>query len=253
MQKTIFKISALLAATILVVSSCKKEEPVITPNTPGSSGTSNLSSLFDDNVANATQSFTINTSIWNQVTGAQGTRVYIPAGSFQDASGNAVTGTVEIRMVEILDLTDVILMNKPTVSGGQLLTTGGELKVNAYQGGNVLGLTPGANITFMVPTAAPDNNMNLFLGTPGTQLDVEWVPADSLGVLDSVAVIGDTTGAGGWTDYYYFDITGDSLGWINCDYFYADPSPKTTVSVVPNGAHDETNTTVYIHISSINS
>jgi len=144
-------------------------------------------------------------------------------------------------------------MNKPTVSGGQLLTTGGELKVNAYQGGNVLGLTPGANITFMVPTAAPDNNMNLFLGTPGTQLDVEWVPADSLGVLDSVAVIGDTTGAGGWTDYYYFDITGDSLGWINCDYFYADPSPKTTVSVVPNGAHDETNTTVYIHISSINS
>lgn len=252
MNKT-FKLPLVIASALLVLSSCKKEEPVTSPTPTPVSGTSNLSSLFDDNLTNATQTFTIDASVWTQVTGARGTRVYIPGGTFQNASGTPVTGTVEIRMVEILDLTDVILMNKPTVSNGELLTTGGELKIDAYQGGQKLGLTPGANVSFMVPTATPDANMGLFLGTPDPQLDVNWVPSDSLGVTDSVTVVGDTTGAGGWSDYYWFDITGDSLGWINCDYFYNDPNPKTTLSVIPNSSHDETNTNVWIYVSSANS
>ncbi len=243
----------ILTVVLLGVHSCKKEEPVPVPNPTINPPSSQLGTMFDNNLQNQTQSFTINASVWNMIEGNQGTRVYIPAGSFQDASGAVVTGTVEVEMVEILSLKDAILTNKPTVSNGQILTTGGELNVNAYQSGERLGLTPGANVSFMVPTAAPDNNMGLFLGTTDAQLDVNWVPSDSLGVADSVNVIGDTTATGGWSDFYYFDITGDSLGWINCDYFYSDPNPKTTLSVLPNGVHDVTNTFVWIYISSANS
>ena len=255
MKPSLFKKTLLLlsAATILVVG-CKKEDPVPTPTpTPNVPGTSNLSSLFDDNISNKTQTCTIDAATWNSIEGAEGTRVFIPANSFQDASGTPVSGSVEIKMVEILTLADAILTNKPTISNGSLLTTGGELNINAYQGGDVLGLTPGANITFTVPTTTPDNNMGLFLGTPGSNVDVNWVPSDSLGVTDSVIVAGDTTGSGGWSDYYWFDITGDSLGWINCDYFYGDPNPMTDLSIIPNSGHDETNTMVWIHVASANS
>jgi hypothetical protein len=99
-------------------------------------------------------------------------------------------------------------LNKPTTSNGSILTTGGELNINAFQNGQKLSLTPNAYVDFKVPTTNPDNNMGLFLGVAENNGDVDWVPADTLGVSDSVIIINDSTGNGGWADYYYFNMYG---------------------------------------------
>ena len=145
-------------------------------------------------------------------------------------------------------------MDKPTTSNGRILTTGGELNVNAFQNGQKLSLTPNSYIDIKVPTDNPDNNMGLFLGVTDNNGDVDWLPADTLGVTDSVIIINDSTVNGGWADYYYFDLYGAlNLGWINCDYFYNDPNPLTSLTVTPNNRHDNTNTQVWLHIATANS
>lgn len=253
MNKKVMMWSCAFVGALVLTTSCKKQNeldtPAPTPNTPISS---NIGSLGDSHQQNLAQDFTIDAGTFNQITASNGTRIMIPGGAFQDAGGNPVTGNVNIEVVEVLDQANMILADMPTTSGGQLLVSGGELRVTPTQGGQELGLTPNAIVSFMVPTNNPDQNMGLFLGSTNNDGDFDWVPADSLGQPDSVNVVGDTLG-GNWQDYYYFDITGDSLGWINCDYFYNDPSPKTTLEVLTPTDYDYTNTVVYVHFSTLNS
>ncbi len=235
----------LLSFSLITFNSCKKD----TVNE-----SSNLGSFFDDNLTNAVQNFTINGSSWTEIIGSQGTKILFGANSFQDASGNVVTGNIDIELVELLSIKDMILMDKPTTSNGRILTTGGELNVNAFQNGQKLSLTPNSYIDIKVPTDNPYNNMRLFLGVTDNNGDVDWLPADTLGVTDSVIIINDSTVNGGWADYYYFDLYGAlNLGWINCDYFYNDPNPLTSLTVTPNNRHDNTNTQVWLHIATANS
>jgi len=189
----------LLSFSLITFNSCKKD----TVNE-----SSNLGSFFDDNLTNAVQNFTINGSSWTEIIGSQGTKILFGANSFQDASGNVVTGNIDIELVELLSIKDMILMDKPTTSNGRILTTGGELNVNAFQNGQKLSLTPNSYIDIKVPTDNPDNNMGLFLGVTDNNGDVDWLPADTLGVTDSVIIINDSTVNGGWADYYYFDLYG---------------------------------------------
>ena len=243
----------LLTSTIIVsllAASCKKEEPQPEPVPT----TSNLGGLFDQNVTDAKQNFTINASIYNEIIGDNGVKIMVPANSFEDANGNIVSGNVTLELIEVLDQTSMIMMNKPTTSNGGILVSGGQIKLTASQSGSQLFLADNAYLDVMVPTTNADPNMLLFDGTEDSNGDVDWILStdDTTGYADSTIIVTDSTFLGS-SDYYWFSWTDSTMGWINCDYFYYDSNPLTNVYCDLEAQYDYTNTACFIHFSNINS
>ena len=248
-MKNLFLIA--LALFTLVFTSCKKDEP---PTPTPEPTTSNLSGMFTQNLNNAKQTFTFNASVYTEIVGQNGVKVLIPANSFKYANGSTVTGTITFELIELLDQASMILTNKPTTSNGQILVSGGQMKLTATQSGSPIYLKANASVSVMVPTSNPDFAMQLFDGTENGNGQVDWILSvdDSLGSPDSVIIVNDSLG-GSWSDYYYFEFDDSTLGWINCDYFWNNPNPQTTVTAnLPTG-HGQTNSNVFLHFSTINS
>lgn len=232
----------LILAGALTMTACKKEEPTPEPEDTPTPSAAQLSAFFDNNQADAVQSFTIDASSPSPITGAQGTVVSFWANSFVDAQGNPVTGNVDIQMTEIYTKKDMIFQNAQTLGNNngtlQPLVSGGEFKITASQNGNPLSLAPGWSYNVQVQAPGGTNpNMQNFYSSSTTDTLV-WNPQDS-------SQWGDQ---GTWYDMYF-----DSLGWINCDYFMNDPAPQTTVEVdVPQG-FDNSNCAVFISFDGLNS
>lgn len=103
------------------------------------------------------------------VAGLQGSAVRIPGGALRDAAGNPVKGAVEVTVTEALQLADMLAEGLSTVSDGQLLITGGMLKVEATDAkGNPLQLDSAARMLIALPASMREEGMSLFTSTTGT-------------------------------------------------------------------------------------
>jgi hypothetical protein len=241
MKKLIF---GVLALSILTTTSCKKEE-VIPPPTP----TSSLSSYFTDNEANAVQTFTFDATVSQFFTGTNGVQVYMPANSFVYSNGTAVSGNVTIELTEVLTVSEMVKLNKTTTSNGQLLVSGGQLNLEASQNGNQLLLAPGMALNISVPVSAPDAQMALFTGNQMTNGDILWTSSlNDTDQQDSLFIVQDSIGG----SLYNFDFNNDSLGWINCDYWWNTGQTQTFVTAVMDTSYNYTNTACYLVLSNIN-
>ncbi|WAC40985.1 hypothetical protein [Pedobacter sp. SL55] len=152
------------------------------------------------------------------ITGAKGMKFDFPANSFIDANGNPVTGAVVVSLKEVLSKRDIILSGKVTQSNGQLLISGGEFQILASQNGQALRLNPAVAVAVKVPTTFNTAPMDLFVWAPTAASDSAWV-------LDQKARVATNA------DFYQFNLP--NFGWINCDYFYNNPNPKTTITASP--------------------
>lgn len=215
------------------------------------------------------QVFLIGSYSENIITGENGVIVQIPANAFETKNGVPVDGVVRVEMREMLDAGSMIMADRATVSNGRLLSSGGQLYLNASQGGQDLRLRDGASVSVNVPTTSVDPNMQLFVGNDSSGV-FNW-QATNVSVADTTAndtsSTNDTTGtggggaggSGGWTppitdslDYYRMQLQ-QLFNWINCDYFWSDPRPTTSFEVhVPDG-HDDSNTKSFVYLPSINS
>lgn len=246
----------ILLAAVLVVgfSSCKKddpEDPTTTPTTPTveEPTTSNLGAFFDNYRTSITQSYTIDANSWQYITANEGTIITVPANAFVDAAGNPVSGSIDIEVIEVLTQADMLLTNMPTTSGGQMLISGGELNIEAFQNGQELSLAAGSSLNIMVPDDVMDFNMEMFLPQTGANGEFEdWIPANNMPV--NFAVDSANVDSSGW---YQFDFSETGLGWLNCDYFYNSGATLTSVAVTVPSAHDSGNTDVFLHVSGMNS
>ena len=213
------KITYLILTISLGLFSCKKHEII-----PEPIPTSNLENVFTDNVEDAKQDFTINNNAGGSFTGLDGTIVTVPVDAFVYADGSTVTGAVNIEMIEVLNYNDMVLMNKPTVSGDNILVSGGQLKITATKSGSQVYLAEGVGLAVRVPTDSPDPSMALYEGVETEDGTVEWTliddPLDA--VMDSVE----------FSIFYEFVFDNPDLGWINCDYVWDSPSLRTTITVV---------------------
>ncbi|MCB0792642.1 MAG: hypothetical protein H6595_12970 [Flavobacteriales bacterium] len=225
---------------LLALAACRKTE-----NDQGVAPTPTLhalTSVFADNVANATQSFSVSAATGGVVQGADGTRILFGPGAFRDAQGNAVTGTVDVGLVEVLTIADMLWLNKQTVGmqNGQraFLKSGGELRLTAEQGGASLRLAPGATSVSVPYTAAPDPNMQLFLAQPDANGTLVWnpfgngpVPLDTIGYL----------------------FPNDTLDWINVDQFANWTGTRTDVEITMPADYLFQNTKLWVVFPSTNS
>lgn len=212
MRKSILTLSVLT----LLIASCKKEEPQDLP-TPW---TSEMSSFFEDANQNAIQTFNFNAAFSQELNGSNGTRIHVPANAFvNSADGSSITGNVNLELTEVLDVSEMVRLNKPTTSNDQVLVSGGQLEINVFQNENKLKLASGKSLTVDVPTSSFDPNMELFTGTENSDGTVGWNSADN-DPQQNNSVTSTQDSIGIYTTFVYEKT---DLGWINLDYFINVP------------------------------
>lgn len=235
-----FKNLALATLALgLVATSCKKEDVVPAPD-PVVQPSTNVTARFNDFLENKEQTFSVDANTATTIYGNEGTSIVLSGNNFTDASGNPLSGNVDIKLIEIYKKSDMVLTNKTTMGeqGGALsqLISGGEFYIEVTQNGTPVTIpNPMQFRTVSVPT--PDFNMDLFDGTVNAEGDITWTES-----IDSVTVVPDSTQQG-WSNWFPY---GDSIGWVNCDYFWNSPAPQTDVTVNTPSQCDDTNTNVYV-------
>lgn len=202
---------------------------------PGGGG-DGIRGAFEANLADATQEFQLDAVNGGSLIGANGVVVNFPPNAFRTQSGGLVTGSVTVRLIEVLDLADMIMLNTTTVGNDngtlRLLKSGGAVRVSASQGGNELALGPmGMSIT--VPAQVFDPSMSVFTANRTGGEELVWTEEDSASI-DSTFMEWPNGGTGMG---YYLQV--DSLQWINCDYFPWSTQNTTIAAVTPSEVPDD--------------
>lgn len=114
--------------------------------------------------ANTVQQFIIDPEKEALLEATGGTTLHFPAECLVDAAGRPAKGKITVELLEALDMKTCMAQGLSTSSSGRILETGGMMRVNAKdERGNELALRYGTEVRITVPTAAPRNDMELFL------------------------------------------------------------------------------------------
>jgi hypothetical protein len=211
------------------INACSKRPEEVNPS-------DNSLNTYFANQKKKTQKFTINANENNVIYGSKGTKVSLGGGTLRTMTGQKVTGNVTLELKEVTELSEMIVNNAPTVSNGQILTSGGEVYVTASQNGAQLKLDD--NASFFVSIAAPrgtTDSMNVFTGRDSSGTIV-WTPTQADTVNSRVIIPADSTQNRWDTSAYYqsldwaiinkvneYVLKCTQFGWINCDYFASYP------------------------------
>jgi hypothetical protein len=224
------KLAATIALGVFVaLASCKKnEDPKVSPTPipnpiPGSY--SSLSKAFEE-VAPKSKTVSINASVGGTFYGNSGTRYIFMPNSFINSSGTVVSGNVDIEVLECTNEADMIFAKILPMSNGEMLYSGGEIRVRASQAGSSLNIRPGYRYTVKMPTnnGASTAGMDVFRGVESTVnrgSSVDWT------------ILKDSTTGGIIYDGDTIIMTPDSVGFTNCDKYAA--YSKVTVDVKLDG------------------
>ena len=142
--------------------SCKKDN--IEPNGAQSYP---IDDFFKEYLNSKKQVFSVDANTSTTLTAQEGTQIWLSGSNFTDGAGNALSGNVQIELVEIYSVTDMILTNKCTMANagnGQLamLSSGGEFYVNVTQNGNPVTIAEPLNISTK-PVETVNSLMELFI------------------------------------------------------------------------------------------
>jgi len=156
------------------------------------------------------QEFEIDTSGSGQIIGNQGTKIWVGKECLKFPNGDSVTWPYTIKLVELYKPKDMIYYRMPTVAGGTILKTDGEIRLRAFKNNIELVLKPDPCMApIEMPNAAPQNNMRVFYGfTSAGHPDWTDDPA-SLGVTTGLNPVFTPTA-------YGYSASIAKLGWVNC-------------------------------------
>ena len=248
--KTMKKLFLILISISIGFYACKKNDdgpiiyaPYITNVTLD---------FFKDNLNDGKQITAVDISSEAWILGNKGTQIYIYPCSFLDADGNTVTGIIDFELIEAQTNLDMLKINRPTFTkDGQLLVSGGIVYVNATQNGNPLQINPNCGLQASIPEVIGSNlQMQYFRGSEDENNVFSW--EESAEDTVTTNIVWDSTGGQGqqWTTYGF---SMDSIGWINCDYFYNTQSELTGVQIELSNGYNGSNSQSFIYYSSINS
>ena len=199
-----------------------------------------LNALFSDAINSRKQIFTIDASTVNYINTAQGAEINFNSGAFT-LNNTPVTGNVTVEVIEIYRRGDMLVTNKPTVAklpgnNFEILTSGGEIYVNAKQNGQQLTTSGYVRQIPAALTGGLDTDMDVFTGEFLADGNLVWVQQNQwdLGFGNSAA-----------PTYVTFS---SNFGWTNVDKFYTNPNPKTTINVIPPAGYTNANSEVFLSI-----
>jgi hypothetical protein len=207
----------IVALIILFSAACKKG-----PNTEnGPQSTKEFAELYGP----AVQTFKMNNTTEKTITLKGGTKITIPAGAIK-IGGIAVTGDITYSAIEVLKRSAVLFSGTNTnhISGAPLASDG-FIYFNATVNGVKVDQGLSANIKISIPTNR----------TGVTQI---WEGVEKVGADNQMAWQAPVQNPNGGGIKREADAIGGAfafemgnLGWINCDVFYSNTNPKTTVTV----------------------
>ena len=234
-----------LGTVIVALSACNKDN--ITLNNGTNEYTLNY--LFGS-LKSTPQTFTVTAGTNQRIEGAKGTLLTFHPQSFRDANGNTISsGTVNIELIETYK-PGTMIANRVTTStaSNRQQTSGGSVHIKATMNGQEVFAN---NYSIGFKQSGPSENpMALFRGyavTDSSASDIKWAD-DTTGTVDRTTKVDSSE-----SFYYLFDSC-TSFNWINCDYFYSAPAPKTDITVVmPDSSYNATNTQVFVVFPAINS
>lgn len=220
-MKSTLKSAAVVAAALISLAACKKnnDKPAFV----------RAEDILGKN-AIPSQTFTGNAGTGFTIVGEKGTKITFPPKALRDGNGDIIMGNVTITLKEVLSKKDVMFSGVMTESNGQLLESGGELLVLGQKDGKDIQIVPDSAVVVEVPKVMNDQDMGLFVlgdrkrpdnggnGQQPPQNPNTWLPAP-------YAPFGNGPNS------YSFNLPG--FTWVNCDRFYNNPNPKTTVTVSP--------------------
>jgi hypothetical protein len=237
------------AASLLLLTSCEKNDDIDIPNNANQSaeifGGLELENSIQSSRENDLQLFSVDATTGGLIIGEQGTTINFPPNAFEHLGGEAVSGPVDIELVEVYNRAEMLKKRLPTngkQNNGDISTiiSGGEFFINATQNGQQL--VPAAAFDLTAPTNNFNPEMTVFRPENCDTLDcdVVWEEDEQAQVIGGEIQNAD----GSWTSAYIAPLTG--FGWTNLDRWYLYAGPKTTILVdVPEG-FDDTNSAVYV-------
>jgi hypothetical protein len=243
----------IIGISFLFLWSCQKESEVIVipPNiTPTQS--SLLEQFFENQQEQATQTITTTSSAsYQTIVSSHGISYTYGPNTFLNSMGNPVNGNFEIEIIEALTNNEMLLLNRPTFThSGELLVSGGIVHLKASQNGQQLNINNNQPVAVSIPTDSYIA-MDFFDGSFDSQGNFGWDES-----IDDT-VLTNTNGNGQdstiFQNWFSFNFEIDSIGWINCDYFYNSGDPLTQVQVVLPDTFNGENSAVFIFYDDINS
>jgi hypothetical protein len=186
------------------------------------------------------QSYTVSATSGGVKTTAAGNKIYFPDNAFVTKTGTPVTGEVSISVKEYLTPFDMILNNMPTMADGIPLESGGEYKISATSNNQELELATGKFVRIQMTKGNSNNAMQVFKGTEDNQGNVNWTLNQTPGNI----VVGDSTLFAGSS------LFSSSIGWLNCDKFYNEPTVSFRANPVNAPSGDSIN--VFVHLTGKN-
>jgi outer membrane protein assembly factor BamB len=238
-MKNFLAYALLLALPLL--SNCKKDADLIDCETETENGGVLTATLTKHAVP--VQQFTVTPNTAAVVRTATGSTIYVPA-SLVRPDGRPLSGSlVEVQVQEVTKRSEMIFTNTPTISGGQLLESGGMFNIAFQQDGQKLRLSRNSLVVrTTTPTAlSTTNNMLLFLGLPDSvnraqvgawsQINTQ-TQQDSSRIFPVMGPIGNSTVVGFQVNLSpnIYNVNLGLLNWINCDRFVT-ATTRTTVQI----------------------
>lgn len=201
----LLKITGLsLLSVVFFIASCKKdriEENNLKAYSP-------VSTYLDTKKQNE-QEFIIDSTGSGPIVGNQGTKVTSTKDCLMMPNGDSVSYPFTVKLVELYTPKDMIYYQMPTVAGGTILNTDGEIRLRAFKGTTELLLKPDpCGVIIEMPNAAPQSGQRVFYGlTTAGVPDWNDDPA-TFGITTSHSPLFTTTA-------YGYQATIVKLGWIN--------------------------------------
>lgn len=207
-QKNILSLTLICILLLALLASCQKERA---PEKSTQTEYTNLDDFYSQNQP-PEQSFIIDSSGHDSITGIQGTKIWgIPKEIFMYKSNHQdIVYPYILKLIEVYSIKDMIFVKLPNLSNNKILQTGGELKITAFKDTNELVLKEHCGYHLLAPSTSPVSGMNVYYGfTTGTTND--WnnnvLQTDYLFTSDTVThLVNQNNG---------YNIKVCKMGWIS--------------------------------------
>lgn len=117
----------------------------------------------------------------------KGTQMYVPSGAFEWADGSKVLGEITLYVDELYELNDLIALDLPTISDGQLLESGGVINIQGYKDGKELELAKSVKVKVPVALHMMKDDMRLWHGERGVDGAFNWNKGEAVKIPSSKA------------------------------------------------------------------
>ena len=159
-------------------------------------------------------------------------------------NNQALKGKLEIEVLILRTRGELIAHDKPTISNGRLLISGGVVFLSAKQNGVEVKLGQNKTIKVRYKIKNTEGVMGLFEGKNLNRLQFDWTPINSN--RDVVTTWSDSS-----QEKKGFQLLLDRFGWINCDRFNDEPNLTNKFCVAVPDSFTNRNTSVYIAFKDI--